>query len=79
MALPQSMDPELRRQIEAAADRGDESVDAWLALEREKHPEQDRPTGIRRAPSGKKPKPLRNPSRLLDGSKMSDAIIEDRR
>lgn len=30
MALPQSMDPELRRLIEAAADRSDTTVDEWL-------------------------------------------------
>ena len=84
MALPQSMDPELRRLIEAAADRSDTTVDEWLeraarlALDNE-HADQGRSAGVRRARRGAKPKPLPNAPRLLDGSKMSDAIIEDRR
>lgn len=62
--MPQSMDPELRRRIEAAADRSDTSVDEWLErtvireLDREAQEEAIMCEGIVRPAPGAKLSPL---------------------
>lgn len=82
MALPQSMDPELRRRIEAAADRSDTTVDEWIEraarheLDREALDEDDE---IVEPLPGMKPVGSKAPVRLRDGMTVSDAVIEDRR
>ncbi len=85
MALPKSMDPELRRRIEAAADRSDTSVDEWLEravkreLDREAREDAVGWEGIVRPAPGARLTPLSDPPELSDGSKISDAVVEDRR
>lgn len=85
MALPQSLDPELRRRIEIAASRSDTSVDEWIEravrheLDRQEHGETLAEDGIVRPIPGAKLTPLSNPPKLRDGSRMSDAVLEDRR
>lgn len=84
MALPQSMDPELRRQSEAAADRSNTSVDEWIEraarreLDREARAESKELDRIIRPASGAKLPPLSNPPRLRGGKSMAEAIIEER-
>lgn len=86
MALPNSLDPELRRRIELAAERSATSVDAWIEravrheLAREEFVEGfDDEHDIVPAQHGTRLLPLENPPRLHDGSSMSDAVLEDRR
>lgn len=83
--LTADVDPEVKKQVRIAAIQSDTSVSEWIEravrreLDREARNEMDSNAGIVRAVPGAKPEPLRNAPRLLDGSKMSDAILEDRR
>ena len=86
MALPNSLDPELRRRIEIAAKRSATSVDAWIEravrheLAREEFIEElDDEHVVVPAQPGTRLLPLENPPRLHDGGSMSDAVLEDRR
>lgn len=82
--LTADVDPEVKKRVRIAAIESETSVSEWVEravvreLERDSRLELD-DEAVVKAPSGTKPEPLRNPPRLLDGSKMSDAVIEDRR
>jgi predicted transcriptional regulator len=83
--LTADVDPDVKKRVRIAAIESESSVSEWVEravvreLDRELDDEIDGDEGVIKAPPGTKPEPLLNAPRLLDGSKMSDAVTEDRR
>jgi hypothetical protein len=84
MALPQSLDPELRRRIELAVDRSDTSVIEWIEravrheLDREESGDPNDEDDTIEPPPGVKPQGSPKPIKLRGGKTMAETVIEDR-